>query len=101
MTIQSPPLRSAVNIEIAVPTDPIARLQRLLDTYGTGANKHEQAIMLVEACISEGINTGPRIIGALKRLGFDHRHVAIVLKGDTPFAHGWRKGTDGIYSLLD
>ncbi|WP_257540721.1 hypothetical protein [Sphingobium sp. CFD-1] len=99
MTDQSPPPRSVANIKIAVPTDPMERLQRLLDGYGSEGNMHEKAIMLIEACIMEGLNTGPAIIGALKRLGFNPRHIAIVLKGDTPFACRWRKDADGIYSL--
>lgn len=99
MTIQSPPLRSVANIKIAALNDPIKRLRRLLDTHGSGGNKHEQAIMLIEACIMEGINTGPEIIGALRQLDFDPRHIAIALKGDTDYAHRWVKDVNGIYSL--
>ncbi|QGP77779.1 hypothetical protein [Sphingobium sp. CAP-1] len=99
MTIQSPPLRSAANIKIAAPTDPMKRLRRLLDTHGSGGNKHEQATMLIEACIMEGLNTAPKIVGALRQLGFDPRHAAIVLKGDTDYAHRWVKDANGIYSL--
>ena len=99
MTIQSPPPRSAANIKIALPTDPVMRLQRLLEGYGSEGNMHEKAIMLIEACIMEGLNTGPAIIGALKRLGFNPRHVAIILRGDAQYACRWLKDADGIYSL--
>lgn len=78
------------------------RLRALAADCGT--NKHEIAIALITACILEGWDTGPQIIGALKKLDFDHRHVAILLKqfaGTNLDRHLWRRDEEGQYSLLE
>ena len=80
------------------------RLQRLIDHNGKKPNKHDLAIVLITACISEGVNTGPKIIGVLTHLGFNNKHVAMILKaeaGTNPELHRWRKTQDGHYSLPD
>jgi hypothetical protein len=95
-------MTSAAHIIIAKPVanpDPMKRLQRLLDTIRPGTNRHEQATVMIEACIGEGFDTRPRIIGALRQLGFDPRHIAITLKGDNPYGGRWLRSAGGIYSL--
>lgn len=77
-----------------------ARLRALAADCGT--NKHDVAIALITACIIEGWDTGPQIIGTLCKLGLDRRHVAILLKesaGTNPDRHFWRRDGDGRYSL--
>lgn len=67
-------------------------------------SKHDRAIALIAVCIDNGWNTGTRIVGALKHLGLNPRHVAIVLKegaGGNPEAHWWQRNADGHYSLHD
>lgn len=81
-----------------------ARLRGLLASFGPETNKHERVLVLISACIVEGMDTFARIIGALVRLGFNRKHVALLLKegtGNSAEQHRWRKGADGRYSLID
>lgn len=67
-----------------------------------GPNKHDQATILISACIGEGLDTRPRIVGALRHLGLDYRHVNIVLNkltGGDPQRHRWMRDAEGCYSL--
>lgn len=69
---------------------------------GDGVNKHDRCIALIMACIPGGIDTGKRIVGALAHLGYDRRHVAIMLMqgvGKNPALHRWFIGEDGRYTL--
>jgi hypothetical protein len=67
-----------------------------------GPNKHDQAISLIWACISEGWDSGPRIVGALKALDLNPRHVGKTLRdleGPNPENHWWHRDQDGRYSV--
>lgn len=78
------------------------RLRGLLASCGEASNQNERVTVLISACIDEGINTGPQIVGVVKALGFNPRHVGAMLKNDcgsSPTRHRWLRGTDGIYSL--
>ena len=80
------------------------RLRALLKSLGPESNKHDRALVLISACIAEGIDTRPRILGALHLLGFNRGHGAILLRegtGTSPDAHRWRKAADGRYKTLD
>lgn len=49
-----------------------------------------------------GRNEGPRIVGILKKLGFNPRHAGKLLKdgtGSIRGLHRWQRNTDGRYSL--
>lgn len=64
------------------------------------ANKHEKVTVLILACIERGINTKSAIIGVITHLGFNNRHVAIVLDegaGPNPERHHWRFHSSGLY----
>ena len=66
-------------------------------------NKTDLVLVLVEACLDEGIDTGRGIVIALSDIGFDRRHVGITLAGNTghdPERHRWFKTDDGRYALL-
>ncbi len=66
-------------------------------------SKHDQAIAVITACISEGVNTRPRLVGAMRHLGFDYRHAALTLNngtGSDPERHRWQRDAEGRYSLL-
>jgi len=68
-----------------------------------GPNKHDQAIIVIMACIGQGIDTLPRLRGVMRSLGFDPRHVGIMLNGGTgtnPEMHRWQRDENGVYSLL-
>ena len=54
-----------------------------------GMKKHDRAHVLINASISEGIDTGTRIIGVLAKLGFDKRHAGIMLKAGLQRAPEW------------
>ena len=62
--------------------------------------KPDRVQMLINACISQGVNNGKRIVGVLVRLGFNDAHVRTVLaKGirRKPEWPEWGKGIDGVY----
>lgn len=63
-----------------------------------GDNKHDQVDVLITVLMDHGINLGPQIIAAARRLGFDGQHVGIRLhhgNGDR-----WRRDPDGTYRTL-
>jgi hypothetical protein len=79
-------------------------LERLRDLKDAcGRNKHEQAAVLIEACIGDGITSRRGIVDVLGRMGFHHGHVVIVLNrrtGTIPGVHKWRRDETGRYALL-
>lgn len=82
--------------EIAIDWDALRTLKE-----EAGPNKHHQAIILIHALISHGINTGKRIIGAMVHLGFDARHAGKILSegtGENSERYHWRKDKDRHYS---
>lgn len=67
-----------------------------------GVNKHDRAHMLINACIGEGIDSGPRIIGVLAKLGFNKQHVGITLKAGLqrePEQPNWGRQDEGRYHV--
>ncbi|MCB4862723.1 hypothetical protein K7W03_24355 [Sphingobium sp. PNB] len=80
------------------------RLRGLIQACGTEANKHDQAIAVIAACIDEGLNTRPRIVGAMRHLGFSAAHAAMMLNeatGCDPSRYRWQRDSTGRYSLLN
>jgi hypothetical protein len=74
--------------------------RRLLANCGAGANRHDQVIVLILACIGAGLDTGPRIIGAARHLGFNPQHTGLILKkhcGRDPARHHWSRDDAGRY----
>jgi hypothetical protein len=79
--------------------DALLGIREMLD--GCEANQNERAIVAITALIEAGFNTGPRIVGAAKWLGFDPAHAGAVLKkstGPNSARHWWKRCIDGIYS---
>ena len=77
------------------------RLRRLIADCGPSANKNDKVWVAISACIDEGVDTRPQIVGVIKALGFDPRHVAMLLNsatGDNPARHTWKRDTEGHYS---
>lgn len=75
-------------------------LKAFLETLGPEINKHDRVIVGIHACIDIGITTGPEIVAALKRQGFDARHVGILLHdlaGGDPNHYRWQKDPHGLY----
>ena len=88
------------------PIDPntalFRRLRAIKAACGLKPNKDDLAIVLITACIQEGLNQGRRITGALERLGLNRRHAGKILAegtGDCPSRHRWQRDSDGFYSL--
>lgn len=80
------------------------RLRALKASLPNGVNKHDRAIILISACIDEGVNTRSRIGKVLAHIGLDRAHVMIVLNGDTgsdPNRQRWSRDERGVYSLLE
>ncbi len=76
--------------------------RRLMAACGPTVNKHDKGNVLIKACIDRGLNTGVRIVRALMALGFNGRHVGMLLKagrGENPERHMWKRDSDGHYSL--
>jgi len=76
------------------------RLKALIRSCGD-ANKHDIVGVLIHACLDEGINTRSQIIGVIKHLGYNSRHVAIVLEkgaGPNPERYFWYCDACGRYT---
>jgi hypothetical protein len=94
--------------DIVVPSRPpspagsYAALRELLDSCGP--NKNDRAVVLISACIGDGVATKGEIIGTGMRLGLNPRHIAAILDrdtGDNPERYRWRCDEGGTYSLLN
>lgn len=72
-------------------------MKELIASCGPEANKHDLAIVTIEACIENGIDTKPHLIGFLQHLGFKRGHIANTLKFETASTR-WRC-IDGVYCL--
>lgn len=78
--------------------------RELLDSCGLETSKHDRAIVLIEACIDQGIDTRARIVGVAKHLGFEHGHIAILLAqntGRSPDSYRWQRDKDGQYGRFE
>ncbi len=61
-------------------------------------NKNDKVHVLIAACISDGVNAGPQIVGVAKCLGFNPRHAGKILTLGA--GHFWRRSEEGQYTLL-
>lgn len=80
------------------------RLRDLKRACGSGTGLHDQAIVMINACIDEGLDTRSRLVAAMKQLGFSPAHVAITLNkaaGCNPERHRWSQDEAGRYRLLN
>lgn len=89
-------------IEADIDTDAIILRLRDLDEalMARKLNKHERANMLISSCIDEGVDSGSRIVGLLRELGFDRQHVGMLLKGGIqrhPEWPNWGRTDAGAY----
>ncbi len=78
------------------------RLRWLQRQLGPKPNKHDLAVMLISACILEGLNRRGRIVGALRILGFKPAHIVMTLNHGTgldPTQHRWDLDQEGRYRL--
>lgn len=76
------------------------RLKRLLAS--AAGNKHHQAVILIEALLSDGPLQGQNIVARAAALGLSRQHVGIILRhdaGPNPERHRWDRDDDGNYRL--
>lgn len=69
---------------------------------GADTSKHDQARILIMACIDGGVGNGSRIVGILSKIGFNARHIGATLDrqcGSNPDLHDWWKDDEGNYRL--
>lgn len=71
-------------------------LEELHDS--AGPNKHDQALVLIQACIFEGSNTAAAIRDRLVLLGLNGTHVLLLLHKPSDL---WTRNAEGLYELLD
>ena len=77
-------------------------LRELWLRCGADTSKHEQARILIMACIEGGVGSGKRIVGILSKIGFNARHIGATLDrqcGSNPDLHDWWKDDEGNYRL--
>lgn len=83
-------------------TDAFFRRLRQLYQACRELSKHEQARVLIRACMEEGLIEGTRIVGVLTRIGFNRQHAGLILRslcGSNPERNDWGKDTAGHYHL--
>lgn len=72
-------------------------MKDLIASCGSEANKHDLAIVTIEACIDNGVNTKSHLIGILQHVGLDRGHLAITLEVETA-SRRWRC-VEGVYHV--
>jgi hypothetical protein len=79
------------------------RLRKLKADCGFKPSKNDLAVVLISACIEEGLDTGPRIVGALAKLGLNKSHAGLTLRqgAGQAEAHRWFRDGEGRYHLHD
>ena len=65
----------------------------------SGTNRHAQAGNIIIACIDEGIDTGAVIRQVGMALGFDGKHIGVMLNTGLK-ERRWLRDPEGRYSLL-
>ena len=87
----------------AAPAEEVNRIfgeLRELKRACSGADGHSRAIVLIHACIDNGINTRARIRGTMEKLGFNADHAVMTLNkatGNDPTRHHWHRNDAGVY----
>jgi hypothetical protein len=83
----------------------LKRLQALDCGFGPETSKPERAMLLIAACIMEGVTCGPHIRAILTNFDLDRQHLQLIMNkgaGNDPARYLWRKDkATGAYSLHD
>lgn len=98
-----PPSRLDDEMSLAELIELYDDLRRLDTACGAKASKHDRAIVLITACIDRGIDTRAQIVDVMRRLGFNYKHVAILLEegsGNDPGGYHWQLDCAGRYRNL-
>jgi len=70
--------RTGLNMNKESPLDDLRQLDAQL--VANGSNKHERVITLIAACAEDDIRAPGVIAAVLTQLGFNRRHVWVMLK---------------------
>jgi hypothetical protein len=103
MTANTNPAQPLDRLDRDASADVVARVfseLRDLKAACRRADAHSRAIVMIQACIDNGIDTRSRIRGTLIKLGFHEDHAVIMLNayaGPNPEAHHWYRDEDGTY----
>lgn len=95
-------MESSMHVTQPSPADMFDDLQKLIAVSGN-SNRHELVNILIQACLSEGIDTRSEIIASITPHGFKSSHIAIVLKEDAGTdraRHWWHRDALGRYHIL-
>lgn len=98
ITIPSPPVTLSRDAPAAEVDAIFQRLRKLKASCAGKANSNDRVAMLIAACIDEGIDTDSRIIGSIKRLGFERQRAVAVLRGGV--GQLWELPEDGKFRNL-
>ena len=82
----------------------LSGLRQLEQACGSSVGKHDRAIVLIHACLDQGINTRGAIMAVLRHLGFVRGHIAIVLEANTginPNGSHWKRTESGVYENFE
>lgn len=77
----------------------IERLRRMKQSCeACMKSKHDRVFTLVLCCLDEGINTMGTILTVLEAIGFNRKHVALIVRewtGSNPGRHRWWIDAEG------
>lgn len=76
-----------------------ADLCEALKTCPLSENKHQSAILCIGICLENGIGTRAQIVETLTKLGFNHRHLVIMLEQN--LGQLWDRDSENRYRLID
>ena len=80
------------------PPDLFRELTEVLERCGPDATQHDRAFAGIMTCLWRGVDTKRHIISALQQVGFNPRHIAMVLdpkKGPFRNSDYWRIDATG------
>jgi len=78
------------------------RLRNLKAEYEAVLRGDELIVIMIAACIEEGMSEGKQITGAMAKLGFKKRYAGLILhkeRGNDPKRHCWSRDVTGIYKV--
>ena len=92
----------ALALDARMPEEEFERFMRGLRELDDmcGCNKNDSVIALTCACIDAGINTGSHIIATLRQLGYNVRHIGMMLHhntGNNSERYLWTRSETGAY----
>lgn len=79
-------------------------LQDVKESFGPNPPRHDRAVVLIAACISNGFDTRHQIIKGVRVNGLSVNYALGILDdqtGEIPGIHLWRCDDAGQYHLLD